>query len=163
LSAIPVRKRALLIVDDEPDILWSLESLLSYSLPDVKVLTASSGSKGMAIVRTNVLDMILSDFRMDKMDGVQFLRQARAVQADIPMGIMSADADSESARRAFALGDLELVVPKPFDIDALIALVRSFLGGPAAGGAGPSPAASSDGTEESQPPLPRAPPVLRVV
>jgi CheY-like chemotaxis protein len=90
-SIIPPRKQVLLIVDDEPDILESLESLLADYLPGVRVLTASSGAKGMVIARANVLDMVLSDFRMAKMDGIEFLRQARIVQADIPMVIMSAD------------------------------------------------------------------------
>lgn len=136
------RKPVLLIVDDEPDILSSLESLLADSLPGVAVLTAASGAKGLAIARANVLDMILSDFRMDGMDGVEFLRRARVVQADIPMAIMSADSGSESAQRAFALSGVDLVVPKPFDIVGLVGLVRSSLG--LAGGApsGPFPGAS---------------------
>jgi CheY-like chemotaxis protein len=121
------RRQVLLIVDDEPDILASLESLLAYSLPDVRVLTASSGAKGMVIARGHVLDMVLSDFRMARMDGVEFLRQARVVQADIPMVIMSSDSESEFAQRAFEVAGLKLVVPKPFDIGKLVGLVRSFL------------------------------------
>src|ERR1041385_3081562 len=131
----PQRRPVLLIVDDEPDVLSSLESLLAYNLPDVKVLTASSGSKGLVIARANVLDMILSDFRMAKMDGVEFLRQARVVQADIPMVIMSANAESELAQRAFSLAGLKLVVAKPFDVDALVGLVDSFLDRSGSGGA----------------------------
>jgi DNA-binding NtrC family response regulator len=126
-APIPARKQVLLIVDDEPDILSSLEALLAYSLPDVKVLTASSGAKGMVIARSNVLDMVLSDFRMTKMDGVEFLRRARIVQADIPMVIMSADAGSEFAQKAFDVAGLKLVVAKPFDLENLVGLVRSFL------------------------------------
>jgi DNA-binding NtrC family response regulator len=127
-TPIPPRKQVLLIVDDEPDVLSSLEALLAYSLPDVKILTASSGAKGMVIARANVLDMVLSDFRMPKMDGVQFLRQARVVQADIPMVIMSADSESEFAQQAFGVAGLKLVLSKPFDLQNLVGLVRSFLG-----------------------------------
>ena len=139
------RKPVLLIVDDEPDILATLEGLLASRLPGVKVLTAASGSKGLVIARANVLDMILSDFRMDRMDGVEFLRQARAIQADIPMVVMSANAESELAPRAFDLAGLKLVVPKPFEVEALVGLVQSLLGGPDAGKAGHPPAAGFSG------------------
>jgi CheY-like chemotaxis protein len=139
------RKQVLLVVADEPDVLASLQSLLADTLPGVKVLTASSGSKGMVIARANVLDMILSDFRMARMDGVEFLRQARVVQADIPMVIMSADPESELAQRAFALAGLKLVVTKPFDVEALLGLVRSVLAPPDAGGVASSKAVSFNG------------------
>lgn len=148
--AAPGRRQVLLIVDDEPDTLASLESLLSYSLPDVKVITAASGAKGMVIARANVLDMVLSDLRMSKMDGIEFLRQARVVQADIPMVIMATGNESEFAKRAVEVAGLKLVVPKPFNLENLVALISSYLHDPARRAETPvAPSFREDGSDHA--------------
>lgn len=139
----------LLIVDDEPDVLASLESLLSYSLPDVRIMTAATGAKGMVIARANVLDMVLSGLRMPKMDGVEFLRQARVVQADIPMVIMAAGDESEFAKRAVEVAGLQLVVPKPFSVENLVGLIGSLLHEPGAGAPVAMASFREDGTDHA--------------
>ena len=142
-----LRRQVLLVVDDDPDALASLEALLSYSLPGIKVLTASSGAKGMIIARANILDMVVSDLRMAKMDGIEFLRQAKVVQADIPMVIMAAGDESDFAKRAIEVAGLKLVVPKPFDLEALVGLIGGFLQAPVAA---PAPASfQEDGSDHA--------------
>ncbi|MBI2078960.1 MAG: response regulator [Euryarchaeota archaeon] len=117
-------KKALLIVDDDADVLSSLETLLARELPGVRILTAASGAEGMVIVKSEPLDMILADFGMPIMDGVEFLRQARLLQTDIPMVIMSADANPELAAHARRSAGVAMMFPKPFDLERLLAMLN---------------------------------------
>lgn len=142
-----LRRQVLLVVDDDPAALAALQALLSSSLPDIKVLTASSGAGGMVIARANILDMVVSNLRMPKMDGIEFLRQAKVVQADIPMVIMAADDESEFAKRAIEVAGLKLVVPRPFNIEALAGLIGGFL--QASDAVAPGASSQADGGDHS--------------
>lgn len=127
--APPRADKLILVVDDEPDILESLEELIGAQMPHVRVLTAHSGVKGLLIVVAHpALDMILSDFHMPEMDGLEFLRRARELRAEIPMVIMTADTHPDLAAEAMRLAAVKIVVPKPLDPVALVEMLEFFLG-----------------------------------
>lgn len=124
----PPGRKVLLVVDDEPDILTSLEDLIGLRMPGVRVVTAASGAKGMVIVLHGPVDMILSDFHMPVMDGVEFLKRARQIQADIPMVIMTADANPEIMAEALKHAKVKILLPKPLEPELIIEMVDFFLG-----------------------------------
>ena len=68
-------------------------------------------------------DVILSDIRMPGIDGLSLLEQIHRRQADLPIIIMTAHSDLDSAVNAYQRGAFEYL-PKPFDIDEAVTLVR---------------------------------------
>ncbi|MHB8604857.1 MAG: response regulator [Thermoplasmatota archaeon] len=115
-----------LIVDDEPDILVSLADVLRAELADADVRVASSGPEALELLRDEPADLILTDYRMPKMNGLEFLRRARLVAPSATVIMMTAYPDATIAREAAGAG-VVLLVAKPFEFDTFIELVRGAL------------------------------------
>lgn len=81
--------RRILVVDDEPDITETYQILLE--MHGYMVLTANNGVEALDRVTEAQPDLILSDCMMPKMDGIEFIRQARLIPelASIPIILMS--------------------------------------------------------------------------
>jgi CheY-like chemotaxis protein len=94
------RPRVLLLVDDEPDILSSLKHLLESCIPGLSVITAPSGRAGLDLLAKERIDLIVSDFKMPGMDGIEFLHQARRLRPTIPRVMLTAFGNEALARRA---------------------------------------------------------------
>jgi len=116
-----------LIVDDEPDILESLKLLIDSELPEVRVLTASSGPNALQLLRSGGVRLIISDYRMPGMDGFEFISQARKIQPGIPTIMMTAYPDPRLAARAVDELGVGLFIAKPFDLNYLVSVVRSLV------------------------------------
>ncbi len=69
-------------------------------------------------------DVILTDIRMPGIDGLTFLGKVKGNYPDLPVIIMTAHSDLESAVSSYQTGAFEYL-PKPFDIDEALALVKS--------------------------------------
>ena len=113
----------LLIVDDEPPIL----ELLQETLEDAgyPVLTASNGRDALALAQHRPLALVLTDVMMPHMDGNLLCQRLRADPhtQHLPVLLMTA------TRYAITTGTATASIAKPFDLDALIALVRRFYPG----------------------------------
>jgi CheY-like chemotaxis protein len=112
----------LLIVDDQPGVLWSFEQI--FTTGNVNVYTALNGQEALDLVHAQPIDLVICDILMPVMDGIEFARRLRmdATTASIPLFFMSGGdpADYENLVRAYdALGFLA----KPLDIHAMRALV----------------------------------------
>lgn len=117
-----------LIVDDEEDILSSLHDLFQEYWPQVQPLLARSGAEGLKTMRNHPVDLIIADYRMDGMDGVEFLRQALLIAPLVPRIMMTAYPDAHLAVQARVDVQASLVVTKPFDVFTFGKLVGSLLG-----------------------------------
>lgn len=100
VPAPPPRPWVLLLIDDEPDILGSVQALLQGSIPNLKVITAPSGRMGLELLQRERVDLIVSDFKMPGMDGIEFLYQCRKQHPNIPRVMLTAFGNEDLARRA---------------------------------------------------------------
>lgn len=115
-----------LYVDDESD----LRELAQFSLeldPEMRVTTAASGAAALEHLRQAVVDVVLLDVMMPKMDGPAVLAALRAeIGANPPVIFVTARALSEERERLLSLGALD-VITKPFDPMVLARDVRATL------------------------------------
>ena len=136
----PARAPAILLVDDEPDILDSLQLLLGRSSLAPRVLTASSGAEGLQVLGREPVDLVVSDFKMPGMDGIQFLVAARELRPGVHRVLFTAYADAELARRAQAEAGLTAFLSKTMDPRELLRTLESLLAEAAAALPGAAPA-----------------------
>jgi two-component system, probable response regulator PhcQ len=121
------RKQAILIVDDEPDILESLCDLFEAALDGVECRTASSGQAALDLLQKGGIDLILSDYKMPGMNGLQVLERARQMAPDVPRMIMTAFPDLDVAIEAINEARIETFFTKPLDPDKVVKGVASVL------------------------------------
>jgi response regulator RpfG family c-di-GMP phosphodiesterase len=118
---------SILLVDDEPDILESFRAVVEASLPGTEVLTALSGRDGLAVLAMRKVDLILSDFKMPGMDGIEFLVRAGKLHPTVPRAMYTAFADDELRRRAIAEAGVDAFMSKSLDLAGLVARVKALL------------------------------------
>lgn len=119
------RPQRILLVDDEALVLSSLRRLLVRAGFDVG--TANSGPEALARLGTEPFDLILSDFKMPGMNGVEFLRRAVALCPAAVRCMLTAQADKETLERALAEGTCHRAFKKPWDNGALVAALGEML------------------------------------
>ena len=119
------RRSTLLCVDDEASIRSALRRV--FLEEDWDVLFAQDGEAGLAVCRGAEVDLILSDFRMPGMDGVEFLRKAREIRADCVRIILSGYADINLIVHALNEGEIYRFLVKPWNDGELLHNVRKAL------------------------------------
>jgi len=116
-------KGPVLVVDDDEDILYSINMALSDE--GYQVLTASDGAEALTVVQQHAPKVILLDMRMPVMDGWQFARAYhRQPGPHAPIVVVTAARDP--AERAAEI-EAEDVLPKPFRIDDLLRMVSRYV------------------------------------
>lgn len=110
-----------LIVDDETAILDTLRILLKRE--GFEVTTASSGQKGLEALSESTPDFVLSDIRMPGVTGLEILRAAQELDANIPVILMTAQASLQTAIQAVNEGAFHYI-QKPFANDELLVICR---------------------------------------
>jgi response regulator RpfG family c-di-GMP phosphodiesterase len=121
------RPWVLLLVDDEPDILASMKTLLESSITSLKVITAPSGRIGLELLERERVDLIVSDFKMPGMDGIEFLYQCRRHHPMIPRVMLTAFGNEELARRAVVDAFVGSFLSKGADPETLVEGVSHLL------------------------------------
>jgi len=106
----------ILIIDDEKSQREILSGFLSKK--GYKVYSAESGSQGLKIVRDKTIDIILSDFKMPEMTGIEILEQVSLINPKISFIIITAYGTVENAVRAMQLGAIDYI-SKPVNLDEL--------------------------------------------
>lgn len=109
------------IVDDDAAVRWVLERALQADGIATQSFAAAD-SLLQALVNESP-DVLVTDIRMPDMDGLELMQQLRADDRAIPVIVMTAHADLDSAVAAYQAGAFEYL-PKPFDVDEAVALIR---------------------------------------
>jgi two-component system, chemotaxis family, chemotaxis protein CheY len=120
----------ILVVDDDPTILATVSETLD--LEGYSVVTAVNGAEALVALEHKAPSLVLLDMRMPVLDGWGFMRVAHERGFAPTVVVMTAAAD---ARRWAAEIGAHGVLPKPFDLDDLIAAVQRLR--PSAPGAAP--------------------------
>lgn len=109
------------IVDDDNSIRWVLEKALTQD--GFEVESFASATMMLERLEYDEPEAIVSDIRMPEMDGMELLDRMQASHPDLPIIIMTAHSDLDSAVNAYQQGAFEYL-PKPFDIDEAVNLTR---------------------------------------
>jgi len=109
------------IIDDDRSIRWVFEKALARE--NIAFKTFASASEALAALETDTPQVMVSDIRMPGESGLLLLQRAKALHAHLPVIIMTAYSDLESAVTAFQGGAYEYL-PKPFDVDHAVELIR---------------------------------------
>jgi two-component system nitrogen regulation response regulator GlnG len=114
----------ILIVDDEPAIGWSLKEILTDEGHEVAV--AADIPRAVATAGQMAPDAILLDVRLGDQDGIRSLPEIRAAAGPVPVVVMTAFGDLDTAVRAVQAGSFDYLV-KPFDLERVREVVARAL------------------------------------
>lgn len=120
---IPERKQ-ILVVDDEPNLRRVLAAQLERDGYDVH--TAEDGEGALGILREHHLDLVITDLRMPKLDGMELLRRVVALDSELPVVILTAHGTVDNAVEALKTGAFDYIT-KPFDQSEVRTIVRKAL------------------------------------
>jgi len=119
--------KKVLIVDDEPNIVISVDFLMRRE--GFEVLLAHDGEEGLARIRADRPDLVVLDVMMPKLDGFEVCRAVRADPALAGVRILMLTAKGRAAEisKGLSLG-ADAYIPKPFATRELVAKVKELLG-----------------------------------
>ena len=113
----------ILVVDDEPDMIWAITNVLLTE--NHSVVSVSSGEEALVKVKENI-DLVLLDFRLPGMDGIQILEKIKQMKPELPVIMVTGYGGIEEAVQSIKLGASHYL-SKPFDNAHLIETVNKSL------------------------------------
>ena len=119
-------KRRVAVVDDEEMVLSSIRSLLHVET-DYEVDCFKDPREALESIRKNGANLVLADYLMESMDGIEFLSKVREVNPQTTRVLLTGYADKESAVRAINSVGLFHYVEKPWNNDELLLVIRNGL------------------------------------
>jgi two-component system, NtrC family, nitrogen regulation response regulator GlnG len=112
------------VIDDDNSIRWVLDKALGKA--GLQVTEYDSADRALRAISKQEPAVVITDIRMPGMDGLQLLEQLNTQYPNLPVIIMTAHSDLDSAVSAYKGGAFEYL-PKPFDVDEAVALVNRAL------------------------------------
>ncbi len=116
----------ILLLDDEEMVITSLRSFLELTT-NYEVVTFTSPNAALEFVKENEIDLVVSDYLMPEMDGIQFLANVKEVNPQATRIILTGYADKENAIKAINDVGLFQYIEKPWDNDNLKLIIRNGL------------------------------------
>jgi len=115
------RQETIWVIDDDRSIRWVLEK--AFKQAGMEVATFASAAGIPEALEHGVPDALITDIRMPGVNGLELLDRVRQRHPDLPVIIMTAHSDLDSAVAAYQGGAFEYL-PKPFDVDEAVELAR---------------------------------------
>jgi CheY-like chemotaxis protein len=118
-----MRINSILLVDDDISSLY----LLSYILESrtIKTTKATNGVEAAEILKNTNFDMIITDYTMPYMDGIELALIARELRPCIPIIMITAVISADVVEMA-AMAGISQILSKPFNIEHLLGIIRNF-------------------------------------
>lgn len=104
-----------------------IRTLRQAGFDDLDVVEAANGAEGLDTVSSEEPDLVLSDWNMPELTGIEFLTALRARGDDTPFGFVTSEGSPEMRERADAAG-AEFLIAKPFDADTFEEMLSPLLG-----------------------------------
>jgi signal transduction histidine kinase len=116
-----MKRHTILVVDDEPDVVKSVQDLLRL---DYNVLGATRATDGMQLMAEHAIDVVMTDQRMPEMTGVQFLKRIKGPHPEATRLLFTGYADIRAVIEAINQGNVYRYITKPWDPDELLTIIR---------------------------------------
>ena len=114
----------ILIIDDERAIRKTLTEILGFE--GYKIEEAADGEEGLKKFQAATYDLVLCDIKMPKVDGLEFLGKATAINPDVPIIMISGHGTIETAVEAVKKGAFDFI-SKPPDLNRLLITIRNAI------------------------------------
>ncbi len=116
--------KTILITDDDE----SLRRVIEYNLSNkgYRLLLASNGEEALRIFKSEDVDIVVTDIKMEKMDGLKLLEEIKRLNSDTLVIMITAHGSVDTAVKAMKLGAYDYIV-KPFDRDELKIMIEKAL------------------------------------
>ena len=113
--------RRLLLLDDEANVLHALQRALHQCqlATDLRIEIFTDPAQALVRAVEVEFDVVISDFQMPQMDGIEFLRRFRQMQPDAVRLILSASTDFDTVKRAINEVEILRFIPKPWQLSDL--------------------------------------------
>ncbi|MHB8874440.1 MAG: response regulator [Myxococcaceae bacterium] len=121
---MPEARYTLLFVDDEPDV---LEILAKTFEKRFNVMTATSGAEALAFLRTQRIDLLITDQKMPEMTGIELVSATRAAGLDVTAILLTGYTNPEDLIAAINKGQVYRYITKPWDVNDLLITVKNAL------------------------------------
>ena len=120
------QQAAVLIVDDEEMVITSIRAFLQLET-EYRVTGLTSPEEAARFLETNPVDVVVSDYLMPKMTGLQLLAKAKDLQAEAARVLLTGHADKQSAIQAINDVGLFQYLEKPWDNSQLLLVIQSAI------------------------------------
>lgn len=122
------RQPLVLIVDDDPNVREAMTDILEIA--DIQTVTANNGKEGVAAYQANPkeIDLVILDLVMPVMNGEDALNALLTIDPSVQVLVSSGFGEAETVRRLIGKGAVDFL-QKPFDLHALINMVKKGLSG----------------------------------
>jgi signal transduction histidine kinase len=115
------RRHTVLVVDDEPDVVQSVQDLLRL---DYRALGTTRAAEALKLLEEHEVHVVMTDQRMPEMTGVEFLRRIRGDHPDAIRLLFTGYADIKAVIDAINQGNVYRYITKPWDPDELLTVIR---------------------------------------
>jgi CheY-like chemotaxis protein len=117
--------KKILVVDDEPAVLFALSEALADKRRGLQVVTAADGREAMRVLQAEKVHLVVSDLRMPEVDGFELLTHLRRNHPSLPVILMTALGTAETSARLG--GEALECLSKPFDVEVLRQKIADML------------------------------------
>ena len=121
-------KKRILIVDDDDSVRGLMRDLIGNPSHGLDVSTVSSAAEALAVVQNQSFDLMITDYNMPQMNGEELSRRLRELGYSFPIVMVTGSLLVEDQLEALSCG-INVIVPKPFDPEALVDVVRNLVNG----------------------------------
>lgn len=126
MSDFSGRNPAIILVEDEPDILIILHRLMRDLTGGYDIITVNSGADALAQIALRRVPLVITDYNMPGMNGLQLAASIKETSPDTSVVMITAYATPELEKRAREQR-IDYYLPKPFPLDRLEQIVRDVL------------------------------------